>query len=139
MGATTITKSILDLDISLTISKLPASALTVEKHLIKAIFADQAIQFSVCIVSLAAALKVSIPDFWYSMGSSNIKVCLEDSFKITGLLKNSAEINVIIRELMEKANLAMRKGLKLELVLHTDHSQHFFGLGEDIVVVIKGL
>ena len=43
------------------------------------------------------------------------------------------------RKLIEDANLAMRRGFKLELVSHTGHSCSFFGLCEDVKVTIGGL
>lgn len=45
VGATTITKHILDKRVNLTIGKLRASALVVEKQPIKAITEDEAVQF----------------------------------------------------------------------------------------------
>ncbi len=45
MGATTITKRILDLEVNLTVGKLLVSALSFEKQLTKAISEDGAIQF----------------------------------------------------------------------------------------------
>lgn len=47
VGVTTITKRILDLEVSLTVEKLLASAPTVEKQLTKAISKDEAMQFRV--------------------------------------------------------------------------------------------
>lgn len=47
VGATTITKRILDLKVSLTVEKILASAPTVEKQLTKAISEDEAVQFRV--------------------------------------------------------------------------------------------
>ena len=62
-----------------------------------------------------------------------------DSSKVTALLDTVAEINVMTRELMEDANLAMRLGPKLELVSHTGHGRRFLGLCEDVEVAIGGL
>lgn len=45
VGATTIIKRILDLEVNLTMSKLLAFALAVEKQFTKAIFEDEAVQF----------------------------------------------------------------------------------------------
>ena len=73
------------------------------------------------------------------MGSPKIKVRLEYGSKVTALLDTGAEINVMTREVMEDAGLAMRKGLKFELVSHTGHSQPFLGLCKDVEVVIGGL
>ena len=64
---------------------------------------------------------------------------MEDGFKVIALLDTGTEINIMIRELMEEANLAMRKGPKLELVSYTGHSQLFLGLCENVEVVIGGL
>ena len=73
------------------------------------------------------------------MGSPKAKVRLEDGSKVTALLDTGAEINVMTREVMEDAGLAMRRGPKLELVSHTGHSRHFFGLCEDVEVAIGEL
>lgn len=43
------------------------------------------------------------------------------------------------RELMEDANVAMRRGSKLEQVSHMGNSPPFLGLSEDIEVAIRGL
>lgn len=56
------------------------------------------------------------------MGSPKAKVRLEDSPKVLALLDTGAEINVMTKEVMEDAGLAMRQGLRLELVSHTGHS-----------------
>lgn len=73
------------------------------------------------------------------MRSPNVKIRLEDSSKVTVLLNTGAEMNVMTRELIEDANLAIRRGLKLELVLHTSHRYPFFGLCKDVKAVIGGL
>ena len=73
------------------------------------------------------------------MGSLKAKVRLENGFKATALLDISAEINVIIRELMEEANLAMKKRLKLELVPYTSHNRLYRGICENVEVDIREL
>lgn len=72
------------------------------------------------------------------MGSPKAKVRLEDGSKVTALLDTSAEINVMTRELIEDANLAIRQGPKLELVLHMGHSCPFLGFCEDVELAIGG-
>ena len=52
VGATIITKCILDLGVSLTVGELLASAPAVEKQLTKAISEDEAVQFSVSLVDI---------------------------------------------------------------------------------------
>lgn len=59
------------------------------------------------------------------MGSPKIKVMVEDGPKVTALLDTGAEINVMTREVMEDAGLALRKGPKLELVSPPDIAAHF--------------
>ncbi len=139
VGATTITKLILDLGVNLTVGKLLASVPAVEKQLTKAIFEDEAVQFRVNTLSSAEALETTSPYSWYSIGSPKAKVRLEYGSKVTAFLDTGAEINIMTRELMEDANLAIRQGPKLELVSHTGNSQHFLGLCEDVEVVIGGL
>ena len=137
VGATTITKCILDLGVSLTVGELLASAPAIEKQLIKTISEDKAVQFRVSSVNIDNP--VHINNCWYSMGSPKIKVRLEDGFKVTALLDTGAEIYVMTREVMGDAGLAMRKGPKIELVSHTGHSQLFLGFCKDVEVAIGGL
>ena len=73
------------------------------------------------------------------MGSLKAKVRLEDGSKVTALLDTGAEINVMTREVMEDACLAIRRSPKLELVSHTGHSCLFLGFCEDVKVAIGGL
>ena len=139
VGATTITKRILDLGVNLTVGELLASAPAVEKQLTKAISEDEAVQFRVNTLESGEAVETKKTRSWYSMGSPKAKVRLEDGSKVTALLDTGAEINVMTREVMEDAGLAMRRGPKLELVSHTGHSRPFLGLCEDVEVVIGGL
>lgn len=73
------------------------------------------------------------------MRSSKAKVCLGDSLKVTALLDTGVEINVMTRELMEDANLTMRQGPTLELVLHTGHSRPFLDFYEEVEAAIGRL
>lgn len=73
------------------------------------------------------------------MGSPKAKVRLEDGSKITALLDTGAEINVMTREVMEDAGLAMRQGPKLVLISHIGHSRPFLGLCGDVEVAIGDL
>lgn len=52
------------------------------------------------------------------------------------LLDTSAEINMIIQEIIQDINLAIKQGFKLELVSYTSHSRSFFSFYEDVKVVI---
>ena len=138
VGATTITKRILDLGVNLTVGELLASAPAVEKQLTKAITEDEAVQFRVNTLE-SSTVNARNSHSWYSMGSPKAKVRLEDGSKVTALLDTGAEINVMTREVMEDAGLAMRRGPKLELVSHTGHSRPFLGLCEDVEIAIGGL
>lgn len=89
-------------------------------------------------VSSSEAVEAEKPHSWYSMGSPNPKVRLEDGSKIMALLETGAEINVMTREVMEEVGLAMRRRPKLELVSHAGNSRPFLGLFEDVEVVIRG-
>ena len=137
VGATTITKRILDLGVSLTVGELLVSAPAVEKQLTKAISEDETVQFRVSSVDIDNLAHIN--NYWYSISSPKMKIRLEDGSKVTALLDTGVEINVMTREVMEDAGLAIRKGLKLELVSHTGHSQPFLGLCEDVEVAIGGL
>ena len=61
IGATTITKQILDLGVSLTVGKLLASVPVVKKQLTKAISKNKVIQFRVNILGLAEVLEAPTP------------------------------------------------------------------------------
>ncbi|MCJ1348653.1 hypothetical protein MMC31_006886, partial [Peltigera leucophlebia] len=139
VGATMITKRILDLGVNLTVGKLLASASAVEKQLTKAITEDKAVQFRVNTLSLGEILEAKKPFSWYSMRFPKAKVRLEDGSKITALLDTDAGINVMTKEVMKDAGLAMRQRPKLELVLHMGHSRPFLGLCKDVEVAIGGL
>ena len=139
VGATTITKRILDLGVNLTVGELLASAPAVEKQLTKAISEDEAVHFRVNTLESSEGLEARKPHLWYSMEPPKAKVRLENGSKVTALLDTGAEINVMTREVMEDAGLAMQRGLKLELVSHTGHSRLFLGLCEDVEVSIGGL
>lgn len=76
---------------------------------------------------------------WYSMGSLKTRVRLEDGSKVIVFLDTGAEINVMTREVMENAGLAMREGPRLELVSHTGYSRPSLGLFEDVEIAIGGL
>lgn len=98
----------MDLGVNLTIGKLLVSIPAVEKQVTKTIFKDKAVQFRINSLSSAKGLEATIPYAWYSMDSPKVKICLKNSFKITALLDTDAEINVIIRKVIEDTNLAMR-------------------------------
>ena len=139
VGATMITKRILDLGVNLIVGELLLLAPAVEKQLTKAITEDEAIQFRVNSLDVDSRQETTAAHSWYSMGSPKTKVCLEDGSKVLALLDTGAEINVMTKEIMEDAGLAMRRGPRLELVSHTGHSQPFLDLCEDVEVAVGGL
>ena len=134
----TITKHTLNLGVNLTVGKLLASAPAVKKQLIKAITEDEAVQFRVDILE-SSMVDAQNSYSWYSIGSLKVKVRLDDSSKVIALLDTSAEINIIPREVIEDAGLAMRHRPKLELVFHTSYSRPVLGLCEDVELAIEGL
>lgn len=87
----------------------------------------------------AVAFEVPIPYSWYSIGLPKAKVRLKDGFKVITLLNTGAKIHVMTRQLIKKANLAMREELKLKLVSQSGYSRPFLGLCEDVKVAIGGL
>ena len=138
VGATIITKRILDLGVNLTVGELLASAPAVKKQLTKAISEDEAVKFQVNNLE-SNVVDARKPHSRYSIGSPKAKVRLEDGSKVTAALDTGAEINVMTREVMEDAGLAIHRGPKLELVSHTCHCRFFFGFCEDVEVAIGGL
>lgn len=93
IGATTITKHILDLGVNLTVGELLASALAVEKQLTKAITEDEGVQFWVNTLE-SSTVNTRNSHLCYSMGSPKAKVRLEDGSKVIALLDTGIEINV---------------------------------------------
>lgn len=73
------------------------------------------------------------------MRLAKAKIRLRDGSKLTALLNTDIEINVIIRELMEDTNLAMRQRPKLKLISYKGHSWLFLGLCKDIEIAIRRL
>lgn len=73
------------------------------------------------------------------MGLFKAKVCLKDGSKVIALLDTGAEINVMIRKLIKNTNLAMRQGLRLELVSYLEHNHLFLNFCDDLKVAIRGL
>ena len=138
VGATTITKRILDLGVNLTVGELLALAPAVERQLTKAITEDEAVQFWVNTLE-SSPVNAQNSHSWYSMGSSKAKVRLEDGSKVIGLLDTGTQINVMTRKIIEDASFAMQRGHKLELVSSTGPSCSFLGLCEDVEVAIGGL
>lgn len=103
-----IIKRILNLKINLTIEELLVFASVVKKQLIKAITENKMVQFPVNILGLSKILEAKKPFLWYFMRFSKAKVKLKISSKITTLLDTNAKINVMIKKVMDNAELAMR-------------------------------
>ncbi len=139
VGVTKTTKRILDLDVSLTVSELLASASGVEKQLTKALSEDEVVQFRVNSLRVAVVIEANLKCQWYTIGCAETRVCLEDSPKVLALLDTGAEINVMTKALMEEASLVMRSGPRLKLISYTGHFRPFLGLSEDVEVAIGGL
>lgn len=125
MVATTITKHILDFSVYLTVGKLLASSLAIEKQLTKAILKDNVIQFYVNTLKSSQGLQARKLCFRYSMWSLKAKVRLKDRSKFIALLNTCAKINIMTKEIIKDVGLAMQHGLKLELLFYTSHSYPF--------------
>lgn len=59
------------------------------------------------------------------MGFSKAKIRLGDDPKITALFHTCAKINVMTKEVIKNAGLAIKQRPKLELVLHTSPNRSF--------------
>ncbi len=77
LGATEITKRILDLKINLTIGELLASAPSVEKQLTKALWEDEVVQFRLNTVKLGNPISLARRRSEYAMGYPRTKALLE--------------------------------------------------------------
>ena len=64
---------------------------------------------------------------------------MEDLSNIKALIDTSVKINIMIRQLIEEINLALKKRPRLKLVSYTGHSRFFLEVCEDIKVAIEGL
>lgn len=99
---------ILDLEVSFTVGKLLVSPPAVKKKFIKAISGDEAIQF--CLNTFDSTEVIKTPTLYscYFIEALKRKVCLEKGLKIIARLDTSAEIHVMIRELVKNVNLAIK-------------------------------
>lgn len=95
------------------IGKLLASAPARKKQFTKAISKDQAIWYRVSLVNIYNALYIN--NCWYFMSSSKVKIRLQDGSKVRPLWNTGARINVMTREMIEDAGLAMKKAPSLSL------------------------
>ncbi len=116
-----ITQRISDLDGSFTVGELLASAFGVEKLVTKALSEDEFVQFRINSLGVAAVGSPSSNCQWYTIGCPKTRVLLKYSAKILALLDTDAEINLVRKAVMEEAGLAMRSGLRLELISQTGH------------------
>lgn len=73
------------------------------------------------------------------MSSCKAKIRLEDGLKILALLDIGVEINILRKEVMKSAGLAMRQSLCLELIFHISHGQSFLGLCKDVEMRVGSL
>ncbi len=138
VGATTITKRIRHLGVNLTVGEFLASAPAFVKQLTKTISENDAVQFGVN-GSESNAVEGKKSHSRYSIRFSKAKVRRKDGSKVTALLDTGTEVNIMTREVMEDAGLAIRRGPKLELISNTCHNRPFLGICKDVEVAIGGL
>ena len=76
---------------------------------------------------------------YYAMGTPKCKTILNYNLRVMTLLDCGAEVNVMTRQVMDDAGLAMRTGPLLKLIAHNGQAQPFIGLCENVEVDIGGL
>lgn len=59
------------------------------------------------------------------MRLAKVNISLEDRFKVIVLLDINPKINIIIKKLIEDANLVIKQGPKFEMVLNIGHNWLF--------------
>lgn len=139
VGATTITKRILILEVNVTLGEILVLAPKIKKQLTRAIIEDEAIQLCISTLDIESCNDSSSLHLWYSKDFTKTNVLLKESFKVIALIETGVEINVMTREVMEDAGLTMVKKLDLELVFHTSYSQFFLEICEDVEVAVEDL
>lgn len=70
------------------------------------------------------------------MEISKPKVKLKNDFIIRAFFDTRAEINIMIRKVLENAGLVKRQRLKLEFILYTGYSQFFLDFCKDVKILI---
>ncbi len=73
----------------------------------------------------------------YSYESLKVKVILKNAVKITILLNSKAEINVMIKRLMQTTNLIMQSKPRLRFISHTGHEMNFEKICRNVNINIK--
>ena len=106
IGATTITKRILDLGVNLTICKLLVLALAIEKQFTKAITEDESVQFWINTLE-SSTVNAWKAQSWYSMSSPKAKVRPKGSSQVTVFLDTGMKINVMTKQIIKDTGLAL--------------------------------
>lgn len=136
---TIIKQQILELKISLIVSKLLLFAPAIAKQLKKAIFKYKAIQFCINTMNLIKVLMAYTPYSWYFMGLFKAKICLKKRFKVMIILDTNAKIKILSKKLMEYSNLTIRQRSNLKMISNISYRRRFLSLYENSKIAIKKL
>lgn len=73
------------------------------------------------------------------MGCPTAQVSLDQNYKLSTLLDSGSQVNVMDRQTMLNAGLAMRRGPQIRLISHNGSSAAFLGIFENVEVDIGNL
>ncbi len=116
LRAEEITKQILDLNVNLTVRDLLASALLVEKKVTKASTLDEVAGFCVNALWLKSSNESSFIMQKYFISCFCTNVPLHNANEPTAILNTRAEINIMIKSVINGKEFAIRTGPQLKLV-----------------------
>jgi hypothetical protein len=76
---------------------------------------------------------------WYVCEFFKTKIIIENVVRIIELMNSKAEINVMIKRLMNKTKIIMRLKFRLRLISHIDHDMNFDEMCDDVELKIEEL
>lgn len=145
----TLTKRLLNQKIEVTIQELLTTTPEIERVLTKALSEGEVAEFQVASLANVEGItedldSVTYPILpqdtsWYAMRCATAKVSLDRQFKMSALLDSGSQINVMDRQTMIDAGLAMRPGPRIRLISHNRSLIAFAGVCKNVEVDIGGL
>jgi hypothetical protein len=109
-----------------------------QKIFFKILFDENVIKFHVNFIR-SRSITQKREKQWYVCEFSKAKIIIEDVVKIIELMNSKAEINVMIKKLMNKTKIIMRFESRFRLIFHIDHDMKFDEICDDVELNIEEL
>jgi hypothetical protein len=107
-----------------------------QKIFFKILFKEDVIKFHVNSIRSRSTTQKKEKQ-WYVCEFFKTKIIIENVVKIIELMKSKAEINVMIKRLMNKTRIIMRFESRLCLIFHIDHDMNFDEICNDVCNDVK--